>query len=195
MAGSLPTPGSCSLRDRRPEPNYDAHELFDMTIMTIDPLLKLIEHTNLATIVRQGDWWFPLDECLHVLSIVTVFGSIIMMDLRLLGLASRDSAVTKLSKEVLPYTWVAFVCAVITGTIMFISRAHVYWHNTQFDYKFLFMFLAGVNMLAFHFGAFRRVADWDETVPPPPAARRAGGLSIALWITVIFFGRWIGFTL
>jgi hypothetical protein len=162
--------------------------------MTIDQLLNLIELTDLATIVREGDWWFPLDECLHVLSIATLFGSILMMDLRLLGLASRDSAVTKLSKEVLPYTWIAFACAVITGTIMFISKAKVYWHNPQFELKFLFMALAATNMLIFQFGSFRRVADWDNALPPPPAARLAGALSISLWITVIFFGRWIGFT-
>lgn len=162
--------------------------------MTIDQLLKLMEQTALATFVREGDWWFPLDECLHVLSITAVFGSILMMDLRLLGLASRDSAVSRLSNEVLPYTWIAFACAVITGTIMFISKATVYWHNPQFELKFLFMVLAGANMIAFHFGAFRRVADWDNVLPPPPAARLAGALSISLWIAVVFFGRWIGFT-
>ena len=163
--------------------------------MTFDQLLTLIEHTYLATIVREGDWWFPLAESLHVMSIATVFGSILMMDLRLLGLASRDSAVTKLSKEVLPFTWVAFGCAVITGTLMFIARATTYGHNTQFQIKFLFLALAAVNMLVFHFGAFRRVADWDDALPPPPAARLAGALSISLWITVVFFGRWIGFTM
>lgn len=163
--------------------------------MTIDQIIMLIEHTALATFVREGDWWFPLAECLHVLSITTVFGSILMMDLRLVGLASRDSAVTKLSMEVLPYTWIAFGCAVITGSIMFISRATTYWNNTQFELKFLFMALAAANMLIFHFGAFRRVVEWDEALPPPPAARLAGALSISLWIAVVFFGRWIGFTM
>jgi hypothetical protein len=163
--------------------------------MTIDQLLQLIEHTALATFVREGDWWFPLAECLHVLAIVTVFGSVLMMDLRLLGLASRDSAVSKLSKEVLPYTWVAFGCAAITGAIMFVSRATTYGHNTQFQLKFVFLALAGANMLIFHFGVFRRVADWDDALPPPSAARLAGALSISLWIAVVFFGRWIGFTM
>jgi len=95
---------------------------------------------------------------------------------------------------VLPYTWVAFAGAVITGTVMFVSKAQVYWHNPQFQLKFLFMALAAANMLVFHFGAFRRVADWDDVLPPPPAARLAGALSLSLWIVVVFFGRWIGFT-
>jgi hypothetical protein len=49
-------------------------------------------------------------------------------------------------------------------------------------------------MLVFHFGAYQRVAQWDTALPPPPAARTAGTLSLALWIFVLFMGRWIGFT-
>jgi hypothetical protein len=56
------------------------------------------------------------------------------------------------------------------------------------------MLLAGVNMLVFHFGAYRHVREWDERQPPPRAAQLAGALSITLWLGVIFFGRWIGFT-
>ena len=56
-----------------------------------------------------------------------------------------------------------------------------------------FMALAAVNMLIFHFGAYRKVAQWDTAVPPT-SARVAGALSIAFWVAVIFFGRWIGFT-
>jgi putative copper export protein len=162
--------------------------------MNFDQLLQLIEATALATLVREGDWWFPLAECLHVLAITTVFGSILMMDLRLLGRASRDSAVSQLSSEVLPYTWFAFGCAAITGAIMFISRATTYGHNTPFQLKMVFLALAGANMLFFHFGAFRRVAEWDSAPTPPAAARLAGALSISLWIAVVVFGRWIGFT-
>jgi hypothetical protein len=57
------------------------------------------------------------------------------------------------------------------------------------------MALAGMNMLVFHFGAYRKVLDWDRRLPPPAAARVAGALSLALWIVVIFMGRWTGFTL
>ncbi len=141
-----------------------------------------------------GEWLFPIVETLHVISLAMVFGSIVMVDLRLVGAASRNSTVSKLSSEVLPYTWGAFICAIVTGTLLFVSKAHVYFHNLQFQLKFLCMFLAGVNMLVFHFGSYRHVLEWDERYPPPHAARLAGALSITLWIGVIFFGRWIGFT-
>ena len=77
--------------------------------------------------------------------------------------------------------------------MMFMSKALTYAGNFDFRMKFIFMALAALNMLVFHFGAYRRVADWDMG-RPPAAARLAGGLSISFWLAVIFFGRWIGFT-
>jgi hypothetical protein len=165
--------------------------------MTMPGFLLAAERSSFGAAMRGelgGEWLFPIVETLHVISLAMVFGSIVMVDLRLMGATSRNSSASKLSGEVLPYTWVAFSCAVITGTMLFISRAHVYFHNLQFQLKFLCMFLAGVNMTVFHFGAYRHVHAWDGRSPPPLAARLAGGLSITLWIGVIFFGRWIGFT-
>jgi hypothetical protein len=165
--------------------------------MTLPPLLVAAEHSAIADAMRGqggGQWLFPIVETLHVISVAMVFGSILMIDLRLLGKASGDSAVSRLSGEVLPYTWGAFLCAAMTGTLLFVSKAHVYFFNVQFQLKFLCVLLAGVNMAIFHLGPYRRVGEWDQLHPPPRAARLAGALSIALWIGVIFFGRWIGFT-
>jgi hypothetical protein len=165
--------------------------------MNMSDLLLAAEHTPLAAAMRGevgGEWLFPIVETLHVISLAMVFGSIVMVDLRLVGNTSRDSAVSKLSREVLPYTWGAFICAAVTGSLLFVSKAHVYFYNLQFQLKCLCMLLAGVNMAVFHFGTYRHVLEWDMRLPPPLAARLAGGLSIALWIGVICFGRWIGFT-
>lgn len=163
----------------------------------VDQILDAIEQWPIAAAVRGEtgwEWLFPNIETLHVLSLAVVFGSVLMVDLRLVGLASRESAVSRLSAEALPLTWTAFVCAVITGTLMFMSKAHSYFHNLQFELKFLCIFLAGVNMMLFHFGIYRDILKWDSEVAPPLRARVAGGISMLLWAGVIFFGRWIGFT-
>jgi len=166
--------------------------------MHIADILSALQNTAIAAAVRGdtpgSEWLFPVIETAHVLALALVFGSVAMVDLRLVGIASRSTSVQQLSREVLPWTWTAFVCAAIFGTLMFISKAETYFHNFEFRMKFLAMFLAGLNMLVFQFGAFRRVASWDLRQPPPPAARVAGGLSLLLWILVIFYGRWVGFT-
>jgi hypothetical protein len=165
--------------------------------MNLHAFLHLLQDSAVGQLVSGNSgsgWWFPNIETIHVLSTATVFGSIVMVDLRLLGVTSRDSAVSKLTAEILPYTWVAFALAVISGSMLFVSKADVYFYNLQFRLKFLFMALAAINMLVFHLGAYRRVLQWEYASPPPAPARLAGALSIALWVTVIFMGRWIGYT-
>ena len=136
-----------------------------------------------------------LVPCVHVLAITLVFGTILIVDLRLLGFASYRGSAATLIAELLPYTWIAFVVAVITGGLLFISNAVAYANNTQFLLKLVAIAIAGLNMMWFHSTAYRRIADWDADMPPPAAARFAGISSLIVWTLVICLGRWIGFTL
>lgn len=167
--------------------------------MKIVDYLQMLSDSTLARIVGGDDssggaYLFPAIETVHVLALATVFGSIFMLDLRLLGVNARGTPVSKLSNEVLPWTWAAFLLAALSGSLMFISKAPTYWANLQFEVKFAAIFLAGVNMVVFHFGVFRRVNEWDLSLPTPLAARVAAALSLGLWIAVIVMGRWVGFT-
>jgi hypothetical protein len=139
-------------------------------------------------------WAFPTAESIHVFFLVLVVGTIAIVDLRLLGVASRNRSVSQLSNDVLPITWTAFCGAVITGSLLFSSRATHYLVNWPFRIKICLLLLAGLNMLIFHFMTYRNVRRWDNDTVTPSAARVAGGLSLLFWIGVVVFGRWVGFT-
>jgi hypothetical protein len=115
-----------------------------------------------------------------------------MVDLRLLGRSSHRG-VKELSEEVLPWTWIAFVIAVVSGSLMFSSAAVKYAYMPQFQFKLLLILLAGINMLVFHFLTYRSVESWNHDSITPPAARLAGMLSLVFWIGVVTLGRWVGF--
>jgi hypothetical protein len=163
--------------------------------MALIDFFKSLQESPVGLAIRESGWMFPTIESIHVLALVLVAGSISMIDLRLLGVSSRNHSVTKLSTEVLPWTWTAFVFAAITGSLLFVSNASKYFVNTPFRLKLVFMALAGLNMLIFHFVTYRSVQNWDSSTATPTAAKVAGGLSLVFWILVIAFGRWIGFTL
>ena len=147
---------------------------------------------NLPLAARIGEsWWFPLLESIHVLSATFVLGTLLMVDLRLIGVAARQQAVTRISGELVPWSWGAFVVALVTGVGMFMTRAGTYMENPAFQIKLVLLALAGVNMAAFHFGTFRRVAQWDTTAPTA-AARFAGVASLVMWVGVMLAGRWVG---
>jgi hypothetical protein len=161
----------------------------------LERLIQTLNDTSLAESIRSSGLAFPWLESVHVLAITLVLGSIAVVDLRLLGVASVNRPVTTLVKQVLPITWVAFVIAVITGAAMFISNAVEYAGNSSFQWKMFLMVLAGVNMLVFHLVTYRGVGSWNESRITPFGARAAGAFSVLVWIGVVAFGRWIGFTI
>ncbi len=158
-----------------------------------DDFLTWLEHTSPAVAISESSWLFPGIESLHVLAITLVVGSITMVDLRLLGINLRDRAAGELIREVLPWTWISFSVAVLSGALLFSSNATHYWGTVPFRAKMLLLTLAGVNMVVFHATIHRTVDVWGLGSRTPPAAKIAGGVSLVLWIGVVTLGRWIGF--
>jgi hypothetical protein len=163
--------------------------------MSLDQCLEWLYATALAVAIRENDYAFPWIESIHVLAITLVVGSIAIVDLRLLGLGSRGRAVTRVTGDVLPCTWIAFGVAAVSGLLMFASNATVYAHNGYFRLKLLLLGIAGLNMLVFQFGVGRDCVRWDAAPRAPWAARIAGGVSLVTWLGVVAAGRWIGFTI
>lgn len=157
-------------------------------------VLNWIGNTPLALAVAQSEWLFPAIEVVHVFAISIVFGTIAIIDLRLLGFASTNRRYTEMARELLPWTWGAFFVAAMFGTLLIASRPVGYFENADFRLKFLCMGLAGVNMLVFQFITSRDVAQWDKG-RAPLAGKVAGALSLVFWIGVVYFARMTGFTL
>lgn len=162
--------------------------------MDLAALFATIETSALAEWLRGSLKAIPVIEAVHVMAIATVFGTIFIVDLRLLGYPDTRRPFTRVSGELLRWTWGAFALAVVTGVLLFIPNATTYFNNTPFLFKMAALVLAGANMAVFHVFTLRTVAGWDRDVPVIPAARLAGILSIVIWTGVIFLGRWIGFT-
>jgi hypothetical protein len=161
----------------------------------LQEFIAYFEDSGLADNIRENDLLFPLIESVHVLSICLVVGSILMVDLRLLGLASINRPVSRVSNGILPLTWSAFAVAVASGFLLFISNATKYLANGYFVAKILLICAAGLNMAIFHAISARDLPKWENEKALPRQAQLAGGLSILLWVSVVTCGRWIGFTM
>lgn len=154
-----------------------------------------IEYSPLGVSIAESLWAFPMVETVHVIALVTVLGTLLVMDLRMLGWASTAVPIRKVSEDTLKWTWMAFVLAAITGTILWVSKAHSYMINPYFLTKMGLMAVAGLNMLFFHFVTYKTVDQWDTLASPPTAVKLSAVLSLLLWIVIVFCGRAIGFTL
>jgi hypothetical protein len=157
-------------------------------------LAELAQNSALSEWLRTSLKAVAIVNALHVMSIATVFGTIFFVDLRLLGFPDVSRSFSRLHHALVRWTWAAFALAAVSGVLLFMVNAVTYQRNTAFWLKMGAIVLAGINMLVFERFTAKSVASWDQGVMPPTAARFAGALSIVLWVSVIFLGRWIGFT-
>ena len=161
--------------------------------MTIPELLAALESSWLAVAIRNSIPAFPLIESAHVIGATVVFGMIMILDLRLLGLAWARRPFTAVADDVLKWTWAAFAIAVVTGVLMFITNAAAYYVNVYFRAKIVTLGLAGLNMLIFELTSRRTVTSWDREPAAPVTGKVVAATSLAIWITVIVLGRWVAF--
>jgi hypothetical protein len=162
--------------------------------MTSDPNAPLaaIEQLPLAVAMRHDLWLYPIVEIVHITGFVLLVGSIIVLDLRLLGL-SKTLSVSALSRHVLPWSIGALLLIVPSGLLMFIAHAGDFISNTAFIIKMSLLFCAGINAAVFHAGVFRGVTAWDSGRAAPPAARVHALLSMLIWIGVLACGRLLAY--
>ena len=162
--------------------------------MDIDAILKSLEASGLAGRIRDSVFLFPMIESTHVIGLSLVFGTIAIIDLRLLGIASTQRSFQRMASDILKWTWGAFAVTALTGSLMFITNAPVYYHNLFFRMKMLLLVLTGINMLVFELTAGRTIHGWDQAPSAPRAGKAVAALSLAMWIGIICMGRLIGFT-
>lgn len=159
---------------------------------SLTELLRWLESSALAGILRSGTWQYPAAECVHLIGVGLLFGSIVALDLRLMGF-SRTLAASVASRHLLPLAGTGFVLTAISGALLFMPDATALSGNTAFLLKLGLIALAGLNAAAFHLGPFRSIAQWDSGVVSPRMAALSGAASALLWMAVIILGRAIAY--
>jgi hypothetical protein len=162
----------------------------------IAQITSFLQDLPLASLISENEFLFPWIESFHVLAITMVIGSIFLVDFRLTGIAFKSFEFSTFSRALTKVTWLGFSLAVITGSLLFISNASTYLSNSAFQLKFLFLFLAGLNMLIFQFVSSKEMNVWGHPdYQVPTLGKIAGFCSLIFWLSVVACGRWIGFTL
>ena len=154
--------------------------------LSITPL-QALDHWAPIIWLNTNVYAYPTLEVMHIVAIALVFGTIWIVDLRLLvRLSPLDKLdVHALAKALLPWTIVGFLLAVATGLTMFVSRVGDLINNTAFIIKMCLLFAAGMNAAMLH---ARGRLDAENFLTRIQAA-----LSIAIWLMVITCGRWIAY--
>jgi hypothetical protein len=150
-----------------------------------------LEGSALASAVREGVWLYPAVETIHILAVATLFGSIALLDVRILG-ASRALPLDALARHALRPVHAALPVLVVTGSLLFAADAAALVQNPAFRTKMVLVPLAALNALAFQVGWFGRLRA-DPAARVPAVAKAFAAVSLGLWIAVIVCGRLIAY--
>lgn len=134
----------------------------------------------------------PVAQTIHILAIAAIMGSIVLIDLRILGLAVPSQGVAELTKRLLPWTWWALPALALSGAPFVFARPQRYEINPIFRIKFVLMALAVLVTLAFHMVSARDAGYW-ERAGGRVTAKLVAVVSLGLWVGVILAGRWIAY--
>lgn len=143
--------------------------------------------------LHESQYAYSIIESLHVWALAVFFGSVVMFDLRLMGLVLRKVPASEVVGRTLPLAIAAFIVMVISGSLLFYAIPLRSYQNIFFRTKMLLLLLAGLNVWLFHSRIYPRVVTWDLDAVPPRAARVAGTVSLVLWIGIMFSGRMIAY--
>ena len=154
------------------------------------PLFQALEDSAIGVAVRDSLWLFPVVEVFHLIGLAIIGGAILVVDFRLLGLGLRTHPVSRLARDVQPWVIGSLIMMVLSGVPLFLSEAIKCYYSFAFWTKMTALLLAVI----FTFTVRRSVAFAPEGRFSPARYRAVGVTSIALWSTVGWGGRWIGFS-
>ncbi len=148
--------------------------------MTLLPFFEWCEATSLGQTVRDSLWLFPVIEATHLVAFAVLGGTVLLVDLRALGLVLRSQSPADLARDARPWQRASVALALATGTLLFLSEPIKLYYSDPFWVKVVCLAL----VIPFHFALRPRLH----------AGRLAAFVSLALWGGVAWGGRWIGFS-
>lgn len=143
---------------------------------------------SIGRTIAESLWLFPVIEVVHLFGLAVLGGSVIVMDLRLLGVGLKNTAPARVLANTRPWFFVGLVVMVATGVPLFLSETTKCCFNHSFEVKITALFLAVLYTLAVR----NRIAVREGT--STCVMQGVAVLSLGLWFTVAAAGRWIGFS-
>ncbi len=156
-------------------------------------LAQWLAATGGSIALHESLYMYPLVESTHVLTLMLFAGTVILVDLRLLGFAFTSIPVSEFTSRLLPWTVAGFVIMTATGVLLFYAIPVRSYQSIWFRIKVIVLLAAGINAWLFHRRVEQDRDQWDGNTVPPRGARISAATSLACWVVVIVTGRMIAY--
>ena len=146
------------------------------------PWFRWLQNTPIGAGIRESPVWFPLFMTVHLVGITMLVGTILLMDLGLLGIGMRRQAVSEIASQMKRWTIAGALLVVGSGAFLGMARAVRCYRNPYFHLKMALLIAAAI----FHVTVHHRTIFEKAT---PMGRKVAGGVSLLLWLGAGFAGQ------
>jgi hypothetical protein len=140
-----------------------------------------LQHTEWVTILATSRWLFGLVSVAHYVGLFSCVGTIVLLDLRILGVAERNQGLLEFAEQLRPVTWFGSGAAVVSGFLLFATEAGDYAVVAPFHVKMVIVALALLSALVIEWS----VPEWNRAPVIPVTAKLLALFSITLWLGAI----------
>ncbi len=162
-----------------------------MTIkQTLNSVCVWIDSTALSQAIQNAPWVVPTVQTVHILAIAALMASMLMINLRLAGIAGRDQRLALVAGRFTPVIWRALPVLLVSGVFLIIGEPARALKNNIFQIKMLLVISAIFVTLYFAAPLKKNPAYWDSR---GGLGMLVALLSVSLWVAIIFAGRWIAY--
>ena len=158
--------------------------------MTVHDFSTWLSATPPSQIIQNNFWIIPTIQSVHILAICVVISSALLINLRLVGIVGRADPVVGFARRYLPWTWTALVVLLLSGSILIVGEPGRTLGNTVFWSKMALVAAGLILILVFSIPVRKNPAFWEGI---GIQAKLLGVVSLAVWVAVIFCGRWIAY--
>jgi hypothetical protein len=161
--------------------------------VTLNQICQWIDQTAFSQAIQATNWVVPTVQTVHILAIAVVASSALMIDLRLIGVFWANRSINAVSARFLPLVWWPLLILLATGVIMITAEPARSLKNPAFQLKMLLLIAALIVTALFQFLQRRNAAFCDLRAGSRAAAAAVAIVSMLLWCSIIFAGRWIAY--
>ena len=162
-------------------------------LSTLRVFSEWLATTSLSLTIQNVTWIIPAVQTIHILCVAAVFSSVLMVDLRLLGITQRTLPLPQVTSRFLGWLWLFLVILLVTGSLLIIGEPERSLLNPAFFWKMAMLFTVIVLTLVIARPLRGDATFWEASAARAIAGRLVALASIALWSGIIFAGRWIAY--
>ncbi len=152
-----------------------------------------VSATPLSAAVDSSWWIAEVVQTLHILTLAAVFGSVLMVNLRIAQLAGCGRSLEQTLARYAPWIWWGLLVLLATGFILIVGEPARELLNPCFWIKMVLVVFAALVALWFQGSVRRRAEQWELTPHATVAIRAGAAAVIVLWCVIMVLGRWIAY--